>query len=295
MLFWIALPVAIASLIVIAVLFARHWKELRLLDPTSIKEERMRQVREKLINQRFHRIKASTLAPLSALAKRGALTGKTAFHAAYLKLIQLDRFYKQAKTPLVSIAPSMQDRIRSILDEARALARDLKWADAERRYLEVLTFDNRSADAYKGLGSLYLKQRFYPQARETFEFLVKARMADDACYAGLADIADAEGDFASEEQMRHKALELQPRRADRHAELADFYLARNQPGKAWPLAKRASDLEPKIAKYLMTAIEAAILTGNRIEARRRYDKLRLASSDQQKLQSLKERIDAMPA
>jgi tetratricopeptide (TPR) repeat protein len=295
MLFWIALPIAVASLVVIAVLFGRHWKELRLLDPTSIKEERMRQVRDKIINQRFGRIKSSTLAPVSSMAKRGALAGKTAFHAAYLKLIQLDRFYKQAKTPLVSIAPSMQDRIRSILDEARSLARDLKWADAERRYLEVLTFDNRNADAYKGLGSLYLKQRLYPQAKETFEFLVKAHMADDACYAGLADVADAEGDFAAEEQMRHKALELQPRRADRHAELADFYLARSQPGKAWPLAKRASDLEPKSVKYLLTAIDAAILTGNRLEARKRYDKLRLSSVDQQKLQSLKERIDAMPA
>jgi tetratricopeptide (TPR) repeat protein len=227
------------------------------------------------------------------MAKRGLLSGKTAFHAAYIKLIQLDRFYKQAKAPLAKIAPSVQDRIQSLIDEARSLARDLKWADAERRYLEVLSIDNRNVDAYKGLGNLYLKQRLYPQAHETFEFLVKIRKADDACYAGLAEIAEAEGDVMTAEAMRIKALELQPRRADRHAELAEFYLSRSQPGKAWPLAKRAADLEPKSAKYLTTAIEAAVQTGNHAEARRRYDKLRLISSDSQKLQSLKERIDAI--
>jgi uncharacterized protein HemY len=293
MIYWITIPIALAAVIVLVAVIGRHWKELRLLDPTSIKEERMRQVRSKLIDQRFQRIRTSTLAPLSAIAKRGVLSGKTAFHAAYIKLIRIDRFYKQAKSPIAPAAPSVQERIRALIDEARSLARDLKWADAERRYLEVLAIDNRNTDAYKGLGSLYLKQRLYPQARETFEFLVKAKQADDACYAGLADIAEAEGDTRIAEQMRMRAVELQPRRADRHAELAEFYLAHDQPGKAWPLAKRASDLEPKSAKYLTTAIEAAILVGNRAEAQKRYDKLRLASPEFQKLQPLKERIEAL--
>ncbi|MCI0479106.1 hypothetical protein L0Y59_01020 [Candidatus Uhrbacteria bacterium] len=293
MLFWAGLILALAAAIVLAVVLGRHWKEIRLLDPTSIKEERMRQVREKIIEQRFDRIRSHTVAPLSAIAKRGLLSGKTAFHAAYIKLIQLDRFYKQAKSPLARVAPSVQDRLRGLLEEARSLARDLKWADAERRYLEVLSIDNRNVDAYKGLGALYLRQKHYPQAKETYEFLVKIRMADDACYAGLADIAEADGDMATAEAMRVKAVEDQPRSPNRHAELAGFYLERDEPGKAWPLAKRASDLDPKCARYQLLAVEAAIALRNREEARRRYDKLRLLSTDQPRLQSLKERIDGL--
>ncbi|MBU2613707.1 tetratricopeptide repeat protein [Patescibacteria group bacterium] len=293
MLYWIAFPVAFVSVIVLTVVLGRHWKEIRLLDPTSIKEERMRQVREKIIVQRFERVRAHTLAPLSTVVKRGALLGKTAFHAAYIKLIQLDRFYRQAKSPLAHMAPSVQDRIRGLIEEARSLARDLKWADAERRYLEVLSIDTRNIDAYKGLGMLYLKQKLYPQAKETFEFLMKIQKADDACFSGMAEIAEAEGDAATAEVMRTKALEDQPRSPTRHAELASFFLERGEPGKAWPLAKRAADLEPKSAKYLVTAIEAAIAMGNQTEARRRFDKLRLLSTDQPRLQSLKERIDAL--
>ncbi|MFH1078085.1 MAG: hypothetical protein V1745_02245 [Patescibacteria group bacterium] len=293
MLFWIALSVAVASTIVLGVVFGRHWKEIRLLDPTSIKEERMRQVREKIIEQRFDRIRSHIIAPLSVVAKRGVLFGKTAFHGAYIRLIQLDRFYKQAKSPLARMAPSMQDRIRTLLEEARSLARELKWADAERRFLEALSIDNRNVEAYKGLGTLYLKQKLYPQAKETFEFLVKIKKADDACFAGMAEIAEVEGDISTAEAMRSRAVEMQPKSPSRHAELATFYLERSEPGKAWPLAKRAADLEPKSAKYLITAIEAAIALGNQVEARRRFDKLRLLSSDQPRLQSLKERIDAL--
>lgn len=291
MIYWITLPIAIISLAVLCFTVLRHWKEIRLLDPDSIKEERQRQKREQIIQQRFNRLKSDKLAPLKTLAVKGITQGKKAFHGAYIKLVQLDRFYKQAKSPFAHIAPSTKDRIRSLLEEARSLARDLKWADAERRFLEILTLDERNLDAYKGLANIYLKQKLYPQAIETFEFLTKTKKADASCYEGLGEIAEAQGDLVRAEQMYLKALELQPRLAQRHAVLAEFYLETNDAGKAWPLAKRASDLEPKSAKFLELSIESLVRLKNREEARRRYDKLRLLSEDRIKLQSLKDRIE----
>lgn len=291
MIYWITIPIVLLSLTALILTVARHWKEIRLLDPDSIKEERQRQKREQIIEQRFNRLKSDKLAPFKTIAQRGIVNGKKAFHGAYIKLIKLDRFYKQAKSPFANIAPSTKDRIRSLLDEARSLARDLKWADAERRFLEILTLDERNLDAYKGLANIYLKQKLYPQATETFEFLTKIKKADASCYEGLGEIAEAQKDLVKAEQMYLKALELQPRLAHRHAVLAEFYLEKDEAGKAWPLAKRASDLEPKSAKYLELSIEALIEMGNREEARRRYDKLRLLSEDRPKLQSIKERIE----
>ena len=293
MVYFITLTLTALALIVMAVIVLRHWKEIRLLDPDSIKEERERQKREELLLQRFERLSAEKIGPLKTLFQRGLTNTKKAYHEVYLRLIRLEKYYKQAKAPFAMMAPSVKDRIKLLLDDARSLARDLKWADAEKRYLEALTIDGRNLDAYKGLGTIYLKQKLYPQASETFEFLVKMKKADDACYAALADIAEAEGDLIKEEENRKKAVELRPRLPNRQMELAELYIRLKDYPKAWVCAKRATELDPKSAKYLELSLEAAILVRDRTEAKLRYDKLRLLSEDRPRLQSLKERIDAI--
>jgi tetratricopeptide (TPR) repeat protein len=192
------------------------------------------------------------------------------------------------------MSPTVKDRIKLLLNDARSLSRDLKWADAERRYIEALGIDPHCWDAYKGLGQIYLKQDLLPQAKETFNFLLKSNKADDVCFAALADIAEEERDLVLAEDMRRKAVEFRPRLANRHAELAEFYVKQGFPDKAWPSAKRAAELDSKSAKYLEISLETAILLGERNEARKRYDKLRVLSQDRPKLQALKERIDEMP-
>jgi heme exporter protein D len=149
---WIFLGIAVIALIVMIVIFARHWQEIALLKPESIQEEREKQKRDQLITQRFDRLKSEKFAPLLSVGKKVITTGKTKFHAGYLRLRRLEKYYQQAKAPFASMAPSVKDRLKSLMDDARSLARDQKWADAERRYLEVLAIDARSWDAYKGLG-----------------------------------------------------------------------------------------------------------------------------------------------
>lgn len=271
----------------------RHWKEIQLLDPESIKEEREKQKRDEILLQRFDRIRAEKVAPLRAVGNRVIHAIKTRFHEVYIRLVRLERSYRQAKTPFAVMTPSTKDRLKLVLNEARSLARDLKWPEAERRYLEALGIDSHAWDAYKGLGQIYLKQDLLPQATETYEFLLKSKMADDSVYAALADIAEKQKDFAAAEEYRKKAIEQRPRLANRHAELAELYLDQSEPEKAWPSAKRAVELDPKSARYLELSLEAVILLGNRDEARRRYDKLRLLSQDRPKLQALKDRIDAL--
>ncbi len=295
MLFWLSAVVALLSIAVMAVLFLRHWKEVRLLDPNSIAEERERRKRDELLLQRLHRIGAEKATPWNLAARRLVIGIKTGYHAAYVRLIKLERFYKQATSPLAILAPSLKDRVKLILDDARSLARDMKWADAERRYLEALAIDKRSFEAYKGLGTLYLKQKLYPQATETFTFILKSHKADDTVFAGLADLAEVEGDMAKAEEMRLKALEHNPRLPHRHAELASFYLAQGKAERAWSYAQKSTELDPKSARYLEVSLEAAILLGDRTEAQRRYDKLRLLSEDQPKLRLYKEKIEALEA
>ncbi|MBI4138759.1 hypothetical protein HY479_01255 [Candidatus Uhrbacteria bacterium] len=291
---WVLLALAAVSFAVLAVVIGKHWKEIRLLDPDSIKEERVRKKRDELVAQRFERIKDGLLTPLKLSGQHASVAAKKAFHGAYLKLLQLDRLYAKAKAPGSEPNVSLDKRLKVLIEEAKSLARDLKWGDAERKYLEVLSMDKRNTEAYRGLAAMYVKQKMYPQAQETYEFLLRMSEADDASYAGLGEIAEAAGDPARAEEMYRKAAELRPRAANRHAALASFYLDRQAPDKAWPFARRATELEPKSLKYLELTLETAVRMGDRGEAEKRYERFRLRSEDRQKAQSFKERIDGMP-
>ncbi len=290
-LFWIAVGIATICFAVILFLVYKHWHEIRLLDPDSIKEEKEKQRRDELVKERFKRIQSGKVEPFKTLYRRFVFSSKTAFHRSYLKLINLNRFYEQAKHPFAKVAPSQDERVKLLLDEARSLTRDLKWADAEKRYLEILLMDNRNSEAYKGIGLIYLKQKMMPQAKETFEYLLKVKQADDIVYASLADIAGFDKDKRQEEAYRIKAVQARPRLANRQAELAKFYIDNGAYKEAWPSAKRATDLDPKSAKYQELALECLIELGEAVDAKRQYDKLRLILDDQPKLAKYKQRIE----
>ncbi len=289
----ISFGIAALALGVIAFLIVRHWKEIRLLDPLSIREEQAKQKRDDMIERRFERVAADRLEAARRLGREAARSATSLYRRTYQRLKSFEKLYKKATSPLAIMAPSTREKIKVLLAEARSLARDLKWADAERRYIEVLSLDARQSDAYRGLGQIYLKQKLFPQAKETFDFLVKIKKADDATYAGLAEIADAEGNIALAEAMRKKAVDASPRLAHRYAELAEFYVAHKEYAKAWTPAKRASELEPGSAKYLEQSLETAILLGDQKEARERFGRLRLLIDDPARFQGWKEKIDAL--
>lgn len=289
----ISYSVAAIALVVMGLLLAKHWKEVRLLDPMSIKEEQAKQKREDMIQRRFERMSADRIEAVKRAGRQIGRSATQSYRRLYRRLQSFENIYRKTSNPLSAMAPSSRERIKTLLSEARSLMRDLKWADAERRLLEVLALDKRNEDAFRQLGQIYLKQKLYPQAKETFEFLQKIGKGDDASFAGLAEIAEAEGNLALAELMRKKAIEASPRQPHRYAELAQFYLDQDKPEQAWPNAEKASELETGSAKYLELSLETAILLGDREEARARYNRLRLLIDDQARFQTWKEKIDAL--
>ena len=237
----------IGALICLGVAFSivrRHWSEIRLLDPDSVKEERQRRKRLEMIHRRFDRIRAEQLLPFRRLGRAIQLSASNFQKRLQERVHAFETTYRAVKNPFSAIAPTTRDRIKTLLSEGRSLARDLKFADAERRFLEILSLDSRQVDAYKGLGVIYLKQKLYPQARETFEFLLKLKKADDAVYAGLGEISEGEGDIVKAQSYRMKAAELGARQPQRHAELAEFLLRQNHPAEALVSAELAVSKEP---------------------------------------------------
>lgn len=285
--------VALLAAGVAARIVVRRWKDISLLDPSSLKDEQERKRREDLIMRRFERMRSEKLLPWKRLGRGIVLAIDRGHKHLQERVRSMEALYQSAKQPFTTTAPSTRDHIKTLLSEARALTRDLKWAEAERHYLEALALDGREADTYRGLGHMYIKQKLYPQAKETFEFLVKMKKADDATYAGLAEIMEVEGKFEEATKLRLKAVEMSPRQPHRHAELAEFYLRREQAKKALAAAEAATKLQPGSAKYLELSLEAAILVRDRKEAERLYDRLRLVSDDTSRFRAWKDKIEAI--
>lgn len=272
----------------------RHWNDIRLLDPLTIKEEQHRQKRELLIRKRFDRLRDDQLKPFRRFWRGISKGTQEGYDRLYRKLQSFELAYQNARNPFSSMTPTVREQVKLSLTEARSFMRDLKWGEAERRFLDVLALDPRQVDAYKGLGQIYLKQRLYPQAQETFAFIIKMKKADDATYAALAEIEEeTTKDLQKAEAYRLKAVDMSPKQAFRHAELADFYLRQEQLAKAWPEARKASELEPNSAKYMELVLELAVKLGDTKEARQRYNKLRLLSDDRSKFQYWRDKVEAL--
>lgn len=289
----LAFVLALAALGIAGSILWRHWSKIRLFDPESLKEEQHRQKRAEFIRRRFERMRADRIQPVKRIGRQVARAASRSYQSVYERLQAFEAMYKNVKNPLGAMAPSTRERIKTLLSEGRSLMRDLKFADAERRFLEVLALDAHLPDAYRGIGQIYLKQKLYPQAKETYEFLVKMKKADDSTYAGLAEIAEIEGNLPQAEAMRLKAVQASPRQAFRHAELAEFYVDQSQFDRAKDAITRAIDLEQNSPKYHELALEIALARKDLQESRLIFDRLRLLSDDQTRSQAWRDKLSSL--
>jgi tetratricopeptide (TPR) repeat protein len=290
MFIWIASFLLLAAVVTVAVIFLKHWKEIRLLDPETIRAELERKTRERIVKQRFDRRVANAVVPMRRVGRAVLDKLLNTYHQVEDRLARAAHIspYVGAHTE-----EELPEDVQRLLNEARSFARDEMWTEAEHSFLEVLKHDERQLDAYRGLAAIYLAQKQYAQAKETFQFLERIHGANDACYAGLAEIAESEGNLRLTERMRKLAIEKNPKHAVRHAELAQFYQAHGSPDYAYAEARKAADLEPDSPSFLELSLEAAILVRDRNEAERRYDRWRLLTNDRQKLQTYRDKIDAL--
>ncbi|MBP7005672.1 tetratricopeptide repeat protein [Patescibacteria group bacterium] len=276
-------------------LLSKRWTELRLLDPLTIKEEQHRTKREAMIRKRFDRMRNERSQPFRRLGRAFARQAESWYEGAVNRLRAIESSYTSTKSPFASIAPTTHERIKTLVTEARSFMRDTKWAEAEKRFLDVLALDPHHVEAYKGLGQIYLKQKLYPQAQETFAFILKMNRADDATYAALADIEEAAGHWHEAELHRLQAVDLGGKQSIRHSEMAQHYIETGELAKAQSAVKHAVDLEPNSAKYVEQALDIAVREGDGDGARAWYQKFRLLSDDRLRFQYWREKVEGLEA
>lgn len=290
--FWIITAI-IAILVGIALVWSvliKKFPQLKLIDLSSLAKERHREVKTRIIRDRFER----SLGTFGARANSmfGGLNGKlgSAFDRALTKLRMLERKVEEEK-PLS--ADALAGRLTTLLHDARSNAGLERYGMAEESYIEILRLDPKHVEAYRGLAEVYIAQKQYEQAKETLEYLTHLHAEDDLAFERLGAVEVALGHLPEAEARFLQSIGLATNPSQVRTELGEAYLAMNEPKKAWEQFRQALLSEPYNPKYLDYFLETSILLGDAGAAEEAFVVLETANPENQKLSDFRSRIDAL--
>jgi tetratricopeptide (TPR) repeat protein len=163
------------------------------------------------------------------------------------------REFKSAAAELEAARPNCPaDRVR--IDVALGQTQYLlgEEGEAERSFRAALSLDAKNVDALYALGRLYSMQNRFPEAVEQLEAAVRVNPKHYKAWDSLGVCYDALNRDAEALRSFFKALDIvqkeQPTYDWAHADLADFFLRRDQNEKAFQLAAEAAARNPNSAR-----------------------------------------------
>lgn len=295
MFYVVALVFIAVCLAAIAGIIVRKFPQLTLIDAEALPKERETRKKKDIIHERVGRITAEWWKNFAARVGPWIWRLRQAFRRAYSRILRLDHYF-QGKKPAAAPAPvplaEARESVERMLREAAAAFKDGRIDQAEKGYVEIIKADPKNAEAYRGLGDLYLETKNHAQARETFAFLVKMTVRS-CCLAH-------KGRACSETDIRD--LTPCPAAPAIQGDIAkNYYSLAVACRAAGDLAGARAALEGAVAheaanpKHLDLLIDTCILEGDKDRALEAYGKLKEVNPENQKLGALFEKISAMPA
>lgn len=256
----ISFGVAVVSAGAVVTVVARKFRILRAIDVKAITEDRHERLKGDLIAKRLSRKFVDvwkTVVTTTDPARRGA---QKLYHAAVTKVETLEREYR-VRSHLRGSPNNPQSiaRVVALLEEAQQLLKDGEAEKAEQKFIEVISLHPTSAQAFQGLGEIYLAHKDYQHAKES---------------------------------LRH-AIKLAPLATVNYLDLAELYQRTGQPAKAAEQCQKAVALEPNDPKNLDALITACIMSGDHPHASATLKQLEAVNPENQKLAELRESVAAL--
>ncbi len=208
------------AVILIGWLAWRKLPQIRVVDPGSHPDARSKELKHNLLKQRLERLSSDhyNTVKRQVLNPVGSKIQET-FRRAAGKLTAIERRYADRQKAGVTAAHN-PEVLRSLVREAEALINDGHYDAAEKKLIEVVSHDPKNVPAYEHLGRLYLLNKDYQGAQETFTFLLRLSPKDASVCAALGEVAEAQGKTADALTHYKQALEISPN----NPKYIDFYL-----------------------------------------------------------------------
>lgn len=288
----------VVPLAVIIVIIVRKFPQLSLLDVENLPEVKAGKKKEEVLRKRAEARAAQKryqwLQKLQPMAHK--LKGIQKKFRTYVGTIErrvVRERQKSIEEGAREVKGAKKESARTMVQQAEHFRQLNDLEAAEKKYLSVIKLDPKNVDAYRGLGSVYMKQEQWPEAKETFQFVLQLDPGNaDACVR-LATIAEAEGDIKAAIGYYEQAIQLDDQSAVWFGSLADLLAKIEQYDTALEAITQAVDLEPQNPKYLDMLTEISILGGHKDRAEEALQQLRMVNPENQKLAVFRERIDRL--
>jgi tetratricopeptide (TPR) repeat protein len=255
----IPLILILVSLTVIIFVITKKFAVLANIDIDSIQKEKEAKIKEEIVS---NRLKRNFLKWSSKLVKATKfLGGKTVVLSrwAYNRLHDMRDNYKK-DTEVVS--EEKEAVVENAMDEVRELQKNEDWKEAEKKLIKIISLDSQNVEAFRSLGEIYLEQKNYSDAKETFKHIIKLLEDEEV-----------------EEEL-----------AEAYFDLALVNQEEDSLDEASEALKKALKLNPNNPRYLDTMLEISIINKDKISALDAYEKLEKANPENNKLIEFKERI-----
>ncbi|MEK7615512.1 MAG: tetratricopeptide repeat protein [Patescibacteria group bacterium] len=248
------------SILTIVVICLSKIPKLRVIDVSSIAQERTRLLKEKIIMEKFQRAGQAKVrlvtSVFSATAKAASRTGRRAVQ----KLYAVEQYYQKLNRAASEGQHAYtHDVLKRMGDEAKALIRKEEYIPAEKIFIDMISHNPKSVEAYEGLGNLYLQKEEFTQARETLLF----------------------------------TLRLSPNDASVNASLAELEMKLGNDRAALDYLRKAVGKRSKNPKYLDFFTEAALRVGSLKDARTGLVQLKKVNPENQKIQEFEARFQEL--
>lgn len=257
---WIILGIAILSFIIVIGIIIRKFPQAASLDLKSLPTHVQKEIKTALMEERLERKMKE--AGKKFLGKTEAMRHRMGrvFENLQKKAREWEEKYKEAHKPLTAEErEKTRQKVAQLVDEGSAFLKDENFAEAERKFIEVISIDHKNIPAYTGLTEVYTHQKNWQNAQETLLFLLKMSPKDDSLHLKIANVLQE---------------------SDKMKEAMDH-------------VKKAVSLNPKNPKNLAALIEASLTYGEKFTAKNTLKKLKEANPENQKIAEWEKKIADM--
>lgn len=260
--------VIIISIIVIIFIIGKKFPELRILDVNTIAEVKESVVKKKILEMKWKRAINDWKSVLKKLIKPILEAFFHFFRGLYRKVVQLEKKYSEESKEKKESVIDSEIRIEKYFLEAKDYRAQGKFQEAEEAYIKALEIEDKNILAYQGLGELYMENKDYAKAKETFGFLTKLfsvhRTGDD----------------------NHFLHAL----SQSYAQLGEIERHLNNMESSIKYFKKALQLEPNNPRYLDLLLHFSIMVKDKKLAQRTLRQLKKTNPDNNKIEEFEQRI-----
>ncbi|MFH1286567.1 MAG: tetratricopeptide repeat protein [Candidatus Magasanikbacteria bacterium] len=287
------------AIIVLIIIIIQKFPQLTLLDVDNIPEVVAEKKKDTIIKKRIEK---------KSVEQRKAMKKFSKPILEMLKKVQL-QFRKYVGKVERNVVKERSGRIlrrkesgkppkrvndtKEILRYAKEMAEQGDLDLAEQKCISVIRIEPKNVEAFEILAEVYVGQKQFDEAKETYEFLLQLDPKHENAMIKLSEILEERGDVEGSLKLYENLVLQNPNISSRFAKMGDLFIQIGQYDTAYEAVIQASELEPENPKYLDMLTETSILSGKQEQAQEAYERLRMANPENQKLRSFRERIDKM--